>query len=439
MENHKKNSHLSIVILAAGKGTRMHSNTPKVLHKICGKEMLYYSIKESLHLSDDVCVILGFKHADIQDKMQEYFGDKIRFLLQDLQCFPGTGGALKSYQPKYENVLILNGDMPLVRAKELEQFMQHDAEIIMGILKLPNAQGYGRVILEKGSVKGIVEEKDADARNLAISTLNAGVYCLKKQILDSYLPKIKNNNSQREYYLTDIITLACKDCVKISPLFVREDSFKGVNDKLDLACAEEILSHRIKKYWMQQGVRMHLPDTIYIEADVEFHGECILENGVSIYGNSKITQSHIKSHSIIESSIIHNSSIGPLAHLRPQSILDNTHIGNFVEIKNSTLRGVKAGHLSYIGDSEVDVGTNIGAGFITCNYDGKKKYSTKIGKNVFIGSDSQAVAPLIIEDDCIIGAGSTIRRNLKKGEFFLTRGKEIIKEGFFYKFFNKKT
>ncbi|QOQ98554.1 bifunctional UDP-N-acetylglucosamine diphosphorylase/glucosamine-1-phosphate N-acetyltransferase GlmU [Helicobacter winghamensis] len=434
-----ENNALSIVILAAGKGTRMKSSTPKVLHKICGKEMLYYSIKESLRLSDDVCVVLGFENEKIQSKMKEYFGDKIRFLFQDLQNFPGTGGALKTYQPRYEKVLVLNGDMPLIQASELKQFIQIDAEIIMSVLDLPNISGYGRVVISKGEVKEIIEEKDADSKTLALSTLNAGIYCFKAQILDSYISKLNNNNAQKEYYLTDIISLARKDNIKIVPLFVGLEDFKGVNDKLDLANAEEILSRRIKEFWLKQGVIMRLPDTIYIEEGVEFSGECIIENGVSICGNSKIIESHIKAHSVIESSVIVKSDVGPLAHLRPQSVLENTHIGNFVEVKKSTLNGVKAGHLSYIGDSEIESGTNIGAGFITCNYDGKNKHQTKIGKNVFIGSDSQAIAPITIEDDCIVGAGSTIRRNLKKGELFITCGKEIIKEGFFYKFFNKKT
>ncbi|TLD85040.1 bifunctional UDP-N-acetylglucosamine diphosphorylase/glucosamine-1-phosphate N-acetyltransferase GlmU [Helicobacter sp. MIT 11-5569] len=432
------NHSLSIVILAAGKGTRMKSNTPKVLHKICGREMLYYSIKESLKLSDDVCVILGFEQERIAKAMQEYFGDKIRFLIQDLENFPGTGGALKKYTPKHQKVLVLNGDMPLIQASELEQFLHTNSPIVMSVLDLPNVNGYGRVVIQNNEVQEIIEEKDADSKILALSTLNAGIYCFNKEILESYIPKLANNNVQKEYYLTDIIALARKDSVKIAPLFVALENFKGVNDKLDLAKAEEILGNRIKESWLKKGVLMRLPNTIYIEEGVEFVGECILENGVSICGDSKIIESHIKAHSIIESSFVKNSDVGPLAHLRPQSVLENTHIGNFVEVKKSTLNGVKAGHLSYIGDSEVDCGTNIGAGFITCNYDGKGKHKTKIGKNVFIGSDSQAVAPVVIEDDCLIGAGSTIRRNLKKGEFFVTLGKEVIKEGFFYRFFNKK-
>ena len=429
---------LSIVILAAGKGTRMQSQTPKVLHKICGKEMLYYSIKESLKLSDDVSVVLGYKAQEIQEAMEQYFPNTLHFILQDLENYPGTGGALKNYHPKYKKVLVLNGDMPLIQADELKHFLSLESDIIMSILDLPNTKGYGRVKIQNNEVLEIIEEKDASPEILSLSTLNAGVYCFRSEILETYLPKLQNHNAQKEYYLTDIIALSKKDSKSITPLFVELENFKGVNDKADLAHAEEIMGMRIKKSLMQQGVIMHLPQTIYIQEGAKFVGECILENGVSIYGDCEIINSHIKAHSVIESSYIENSDVGPLAHLRPKSILKNTHIGNFVEVKKSTLNGVKAGHLSYLGDCEIDEGTNVGAGFITCNYNGKEKFQTKIGKNVFIGSDSQAVAPIVIEDDCIIGAGSTIREDIKKGSLFLTQGKKIHKENFFYKFFNKK-
>ena len=429
---------LSIVILAAGKGTRMQSQTPKVLHQICGKEMLYYSIKESLKLSDDVSVVLGYKAQEIQEAMEQYFPNTLHFILQDLENYPGTGGALKNYHPKYKKVLVLNGDMPLIQADELKHFLSLDSDVIMSILDLPNTKGYGRVKIQNNEVLEIIEEKDASPEILSLSTLNAGVYCFRSEILETYLPKLQNHNAQKEYYLTDIIALSKKDSKSITPLFVELENFKGVNDKADLAHAEEIMGMRIKKALMQQGVIMHLPQTIYIQEGAKFVGECILENGVSIYGDCEIINSHIKAHSVIESSYIENSNVGPLAHLRPKSILKNTHIGNFVEVKKSTLNGVKAGHLSYLGDCEIDEGTNVGAGFITCNYNGKEKFQTKIGKNVFIGSDSQAVAPIVIEDDCIIGAGSTIREDIKKGSLFLTQGKKIHKENFFYKFFNKK-
>lgn len=432
-------TQLSIVILAAGKGTRMKSQTPKVLHQICGKEMLYYTIRESLKLSNDVSVVLGYEADKIKKSIEKYFLDKINFIFQDTDNYPGTGGALKNYYPKHQKILVLNGDMPLIQSSELQQFLIAKGDIIMSVIDLPNTNGYGRVVIQDNQVQAIIEEKDANPEVLALSTLNAGVYCFQNEILQTYLPKLQNNNAQKEYYLTDIITLAKQDSKNITPLFVELENFKGVNDKADLADAEVILGNRIKKTLMKQGVIMKLPHTIYIEEGVKFKGECIIENGVSLYGDTEIINSHIRSHSVIESSYIENSDVGPMAHLRPQSILKNTHIGNFVEVKKSTLNGIKAGHLSYLGDCKIDEGTNIGAGFITCNYNGKAKFQTKIGKNVFIGSDSQAIAPITIEDNCIIGAGSTIRENVKQGELFLTQGKKIRKEGFFYKFFSKKT
>lgn len=433
-------NNISIVILAAGKGTRMKSNTPKVLHKICGKEMLYYSIREALKISDDVSVILGFESEKIKDSMLQHFNkyeSDLNFFIQDLENYPGTGGALKSYTPKHNKILVLNGDMPLIQASELEEFLKQDSKITMSVINKPNTNGYGRVVIKNNEVQEIIEEKDANKEILSLSTLNAGVYCFNKEILDKYIPMLDNNNNQKEYYLTDVITLAKKDNVAIKPMFVEMQNYKGVNDKIDLSQAETIMCSRIKNKWLKEGVIMHLPDTIYIEDSVIFSGECIIESGVGIYGNSKIINSHIKQNSIIEDSIIEDSDIGPLAHIRPKCNIANTHIGNFVEVKKSELNGIKAGHLSYIGDSQIQEGSNIGAGFITCNYDGKSKHKTIIGKNVFIGSDVQAVAPLTIEDNSIIGAGSTIRSNVKSGELYLTKGEEIRKSGFFYKLFNK--
>ncbi|HIP29088.1 MAG TPA: bifunctional UDP-N-acetylglucosamine diphosphorylase/glucosamine-1-phosphate N-acetyltransferase GlmU, partial [Sulfurovum sp.] len=200
---------------------------------------------------------------------------------------------------------------------------------------------------------------------------------------------------------------------------------------------EEIMQRRIRREWMQAGVSMRLPETIYIDSRATFEGECILENGVSIQGASHIIGSHIKTHSIIEDSHIENSDVGPIGRVRPNSKLINTHIGNFVEVKKSTLNGVKAGHLAYIGDATIEEGTNIGAGMITCNYDGKNKHQTIIGKNVFIGSDTQIVAPVTIEDDVIIAAGTTVNKDVEKGSLVISRIEMKIVKNFFYKFFNK--
>ena len=425
---------LSIIILAAGKGTRMKSTLPKVLHSISGFSMLYYSIKEAKKISDDITVVL-FHQADlVQDSMKEYFSD-IKFVIQDYKNYPGTGGAVMNIETSHDKVLVLNGDMPLVEEEELRLFTQSDSDIVMSVINLENPDGYGRVIIEDDEVQRVVEQKDASSSELLTKSVNAGVYLFKKHILSTYLPKLSNANAQGEYYITDLVELAKNDGFKISPLYVKEENFKGVNSKKDLSDAEVIMQSRIKNSFMEQGVIIRLPDTTYIESEVIIEGESIIENGVSLLGNTKIVNSHIKSNSIVEDSQVVDSSVGPMARVRPASLLTNTHIGNFVEVKKSTLTGVKAGHLSYLGDSEIDDGTNIGAGTITCNYDGKNKYKTKIGKNVFIGSDTQLVAPIAIADDVIIGAGTTVTKDIESGSLVVSRVPMKIVKGFFRKFF----
>ncbi|MDK9694565.1 MAG: bifunctional UDP-N-acetylglucosamine diphosphorylase/glucosamine-1-phosphate N-acetyltransferase GlmU [Sulfurimonas sp.] len=431
-----KNS-ISIVILAAGKGSRMKSPKAKVLHTLCGKGMLYYIIKTSRQISDDVTVVVAHQKGAVMTQVQRYFDD-VHFVVQDAENFPGTGGAMKNIYPKNERVLVLNGDMPLVTPKSLEGFLKNKSEIVMSIFDLQNPDGYGRVIIKDGHVEKIVEQKDASATELKVSTVNAGIYAFSRKILEKYIPLLNNNNAQKEYYLTDIISIARADNVEITPLLVNEEHFKGVNSKKDLSDAETIMQERIKTSLMESGVIMQLPSTIYIEEGVVFEGECIIENGCRITGNSRIINSHIKAHSVVEDSLVKNSDVGPLAHLRPDSNIEDTHIGNFVEVKKSTLKGVKAGHLSYIGDATADEGTNIGAGVITCNYDGIKKHETIIGKNVFIGSDSQLVAPVIIEDDVMIAAGTTVTSGtIQKGSLAISRTKIRTIEDFFYKFFKK--
>ncbi|MFY9094265.1 bifunctional UDP-N-acetylglucosamine diphosphorylase/glucosamine-1-phosphate N-acetyltransferase GlmU, partial [Aliarcobacter butzleri] len=408
----------SIIILAAGAGTRMKSDTPKVLHKISGKPMLYYSIKEALKLSDDITVVLYHQFEKVKAEIEKYFSN-INFVIQDHKNYPGTGGAVMGIVPKYEKVLVLNGDMPLIQASELEKF-DIDATIVMSVLELESADGYGRVIIENGNVKKIVEQKDASEDELKITTANAGIYQFETKFLLENLPKLDNNNAQKEYYITDLVEMAISQGKVLKPLVVNEENFKGVNSKVELADAEVIHQNRIKKEFMKAGVIMRLPDTIYIEEGVEIEGESIIENGVSLLGNAKIINSHIKTNSVVEDSIVKDSDVGPMGRVRPGSELTNTHIGNFVETKKAKLTGVKAGHLSYLGDCSIDEGTNIGCGTITCNYDGVNKHQTIIGKNVFVGSDTQFVAPVNIEDDVLIGAGSTVTGNVKKGELYLT-------------------
>ncbi len=427
---------LSVVILAAGQGTRMKSSKPKVLHEVSGKPMLFHAIDAAQTLSDDITVVLYHQAERIEKEITDHYTD-IHFHLQDAIEFPGTGGAMKGVVFEHGRILILNGDMPLITTQSLQALVSGDADINMSVIEMENSSGYGRVIIDESNVKEIVEEKDCTSEQKMVKTVNAGIYAVKKELLDRYIPALSNANAQSEYYLTDIVKMAVDEGRVVHPVYVKEEEFKGVNSKLDLAEAEVIMQQRIKEKLMMAGVIMRLPETIYIDSRAIFEGECILENGVSIQGVSRIINSHIKTHSIVEDSILENSDIGPMARIRPESKIIDTHIGNFVEVKKSILTGVKAGHLSYIGDATIDEGSNIGAGVITCNYDGKAKYQTVIGKNVFVGSDTQLVAPVIIEDEVIIAAGSTINKNIARGELAISRAPLKRVAGFFDKFFGK--
>ena len=428
---------LSVIILAAGKGSRMKSDKAKVLHPVSGRPMLYHSIKAAKAISDDVTVVVAHQKEEVITTIGALF-DEITFAVQDIENYPGTGGALMQIRPRNEKVLVLNGDMPLVTAAALQGFLEYDGDIIMSIFDLEDPSGYGRVILSDAGVERIVEEKDATEEELDVTHVNAGVYCFRREVLESFLPRLTNHNAQQEYYLTDIIALARGEHRKILPLLIDEEHFKGVNSKADLEAADTIMQRRIKTQWMKAGVTMQLADTIYIEESVVFKGECIVENGARITGASVIESSHVKAHSVVEESTMVRSDCGPMAHLRPGSELVDTHVGNFVETKKAVLNGVKAGHLSYLGDAEVGEGTNIGAGTITCNYDGKAKYKTKIGRNVFIGSDTQIVAPCEIEDDVIVAAGTTVTGpKIASGTLAISRTPLKSVKDFYYKFFRK--
>ena len=427
---------ISVVILAAGQGTRMKSTTPKVLHEISGKSMLFHAIDAAKEISDDITVVLYHQAARIQEQIETHY-EGIHFHMQDAEKYPGTGGAMKGVKTQNERTLILNGDMPLITKDSLLALTSGHADINMSVIKLDNPTGYGRVIIEDEKVLEIVEQKDCNQAQLLTQTVNAGIYAVNTSLLEKYIPALDNNNAQAEYYLTDIVKMAVDEGKTVNPIYVEEEEFKGVNSKLDLAHAEEILQRRIKTEWMKAGITMRLPETIYIDSRATFEGECTLENGVSIQGASHIISSHIKTHSVIEDSHVENSDVGPMGRVRPNSKLIDTHIGNFVEVKKSTLTGVKAGHLAYIGDATIEEGSNIGAGVITCNYDGKNKFQTKIGKNVFIGSDTQLVAPVTIPDDVIIAAGTTVTKDANSGDLVLSRSPQKSIKNFFYKFFGK--
>ncbi len=429
--------HTSIAIMAAGFGTRMKSKKPKVLHEISGFPMLYHIIKEAKLISDDIHVILHHQADLVQEQMNAHF-ENLTYVMQDHNNFPGTGGAIMSVKPKHEKVLVLNGDMPLLEANDMKAFFKEDSQVVMSSFSCIDPTGYGRVIMDAShKVSKIVEHKDASEDELKVKNVNAGVYLFDTNFLQNNLPKLSNNNSQKEYYITDLVSMANQQNIEVKAVDIDEEVFMGVNSKYHLSIAEDIMQRRIKRRFMEAGVTMRLPETIYIESDVEIEGESILESGVSLLNGAKIINSIVKTNSVVEDSMLKNSEIGPMARVRPKSVLIDSKIGNFVEIKKSTLNGVKAGHLSYLGDSEIDTGTNIGCGTITCNYDGKAKYKTIIGKNVFVGSDSQLVAPVVIEDDVIIASGTTVTKNVKKGSLAIARPPLKLLEGFFYKFFGK--
>ncbi|WP_457596772.1 bifunctional UDP-N-acetylglucosamine diphosphorylase/glucosamine-1-phosphate N-acetyltransferase GlmU [Hydrogenimonas sp.] len=425
---------LSVIVLAAGQGTRMKSELPKVLHPISGLPMLHYVLDAAKNLSDDVTVVLFHQHERIREAIAHDFPD-VHIALQDHANYPGTGGAVMNLSFRHDKVLVLNGDMPLVTAEALEPLVREEADIVMSVFDLADPSGYGRVVVEEGEVVAIVEEKDCTPKQKRIKTVNAGVYCFKKEVLERYLPLLSDDNAQKEYYLTDIVSMARREGRHILPVWVEEESFKGVNSRFDLAHAEELMQRRIREKWMRAGVTMHLPETIFIDSRAAFVGECEIDSGVSVLGESLITRSHLKTHTVVEEADIKDSTIGPMARIRPGSVIEASQIGNFVEVKKSRLKGVKAGHLSYLGDAEIDEGTNIGAGTITCNYDGKGKYKTIIGKRVFIGSDTQLVAPVKVEDETIIAAGTTVTKDVPKGALAISRTPLKFVSGFFHRFF----
>nr|WP_207502212.1 bifunctional UDP-N-acetylglucosamine diphosphorylase/glucosamine-1-phosphate N-acetyltransferase GlmU [Campylobacter geochelonis] len=430
-------SEISVIVLAAGFGTRMKSKKAKVLFELCGEPMLVHILKKAYEISDDVSVVLSYQLDEIKKVVLKHFANT-KIYKQDVERFPGTAGALRDVLFNSNKTLIICGDMPLVKTNELIRLTSATADVALGVFEAKNPFGYGRVITKNGEIQKIVEEKDATSEEKLVKSANTGCYCFKSEVLKEILPKISNQNSQNEYYLTDSIKLAKDMGLKCHAVMVDEDNFMGINDKFALSVAEGIMQDEIKENLMKQGVLMRLPKSIYIDSRAKFQGECELQENVSIIGECVIKNSIIKSSSVIEDSVVENSDIGPLAHVRPNCVVKDTHIGNFVELKKANLTGVKAGHLSYLGDCEIGSGTNVGCGTITCNYDGKAKYKTIIGKNVFIGSDSQLVAPVKIEDDVLIAAGSTVTMDAKSGSLVISRVKQVNKDGFYYKFFGDK-
>lgn len=428
---------VSVIVLAAGLGTRMKSQKSKVLFELCGEPMIIHILKKAYEISNDVSVILHYQFDEVKSAVLAHFPNA-KIYKQDHEHFPGTAGGLKEVEIRGAKTLIICGDMPLVKSAELRKLCEGDAEVNLSVFSARDPFGYGRVITRGGEILKIVEQKDASEEEKAVKDANAGCYCFKSEALKQILPQIKPDNAQKEYYLTDAIKIAKDMGLKCAAVWVDEQSFMGINDKFALSVAENLMQNEIKENLMKQGVLMRLPQSIYIDSRAKFIGECELQENVSIIGPCVIESSLIKSGCVIEDSIVKNSDIGPMAHLRPKCEVTGTHIGNFVELKNAKVNKIKAGHLSYLGDCEIDEGSNIGCGTITCNYDGKKKYKTIIGKNVFIGSDTQLVAPVRIADDVIIAAGTTVTSDVPSGALAISRSKQINKDGFFHKFFRSE-
>ncbi|MBM6874074.1 bifunctional UDP-N-acetylglucosamine diphosphorylase/glucosamine-1-phosphate N-acetyltransferase GlmU [Fusobacterium mortiferum] len=442
---------LKTLILAAGKGTRMKSDMPKVIHKVNGVPMITKIIDTLSGLNpEENILILGHK----KEEVLKVVGENCDYVLQTEQL--GTGHAVIQAKEKLEgydgDVMILCGDTPLLRESTLKSLYEYHKEsgavttILTSIYE--NPFGYGRIVKEDGLVKAIVEEKEASEEIKKIKEVNAGVYCFNSKELFKALDKIDNNNEKGEYYLTDVIGIQVSENKKVQS-FILEDKMEilGVNSKVELTQAGKVLRDRKNRELMEEGVILIDPETTYVEESVKVGRDTVLYPGVvlqgktvigencEIIGNSRIIDSVLGNNIRVESSVIEESiledgvTMGPFAHIRPKSLLkEKVHIGNFVEVKKSTLeKGVKAGHLTYLGDAQVGENTNIGAGTITCNYDGVNKFKTVIGKDAFIGSDSMLVAPVNIGEKALIGAGSVITKDVPSNSLAVSRSKQIIK------------
>ena len=442
---------LKTLILAAGKGTRMKSDMPKVIHKVNGVPMITKIIDTLSGLNpEENILILGHK----KEEVLKVVGENCDYVLQTEQL--GTGHAVIQAKEKLEgydgDVMILCGDTPLLRESTLKSLYDYHKEsgavttILTSIYE--NPFGYGRIVKEDGLVKAIVEEKETSEEIKKIKEVNAGVYCFNSKELFKALDKIDNNNEKGEYYLTDVIGIQVSENKKVQS-FILEDKMEilGVNSKVELTQAGKVLRDRKNRELMEEGVILIDPETTYVEESVKVGRDTVLYPGVvlqgktvigencEIIGNSRIIDSVLGNNIRVESSVIEESiledgvTMGPFAHIRPKSLLkEKVHIGNFVEVKKSTLeKGVKAGHLTYLGDAQVGENTNIGAGTITCNYDGVNKFKTVIGKDAFIGSDSMLVAPVNIGEKALIGAGSVITKDVPSNSLAVSRSKQIIK------------
>ncbi|WP_407306588.1 bifunctional UDP-N-acetylglucosamine diphosphorylase/glucosamine-1-phosphate N-acetyltransferase GlmU [Acinetobacter sp.] len=443
----------SVIILAAGKGTRMRSSLPKVLQPLAGRPLLGHVIETAKKLNaENIITIYG--HGG--DKVQQAFEqENVQWVEQKEQL--GTGHAVKVTLPVLPNdgiSLILSGDVPCITQETLEKLLAVSRETGIGLvtLTLNDATGYGRIVRENGKIQAIIEHKDATDEQRQIKEINTGIYAVSNAKLHQWLPKLSNDNAQGEYYLTDIVAMAITDGLEVASVKPgRAFEVEGVNDRVQLAALErEFQSDQAKKL-MQQGIHLMDPArfdlrgnlkfgqdvridiNVIIEGDCEFGDHVEIGAGCVIKNTTIASGTKVQPYSIFDNAIVgEKAQIGPFARLRPGAKLANeVHIGNFVEVKNSSIGlGSKANHFTYLGDAEVGSGSNIGAGTITCNYDGANKFKTIIGDSAFIGSNSSLVAPVSIGNGATVGAGSVITHDVAENSLAFERSKQVAKENY---------
>lgn len=437
---------LNIVILAAGKGTRMHSNKPKVLHEIGGKPILAHVIDCAKALNpQQIIVVYGYGGEIVREAFAH---ENLVWVNQAEQL--GTGHAVQQAAPHLNddaNTLIMLGDVPLVDVDACKKLIaQANQQLAILSFNKTDPTGYGRIVRSNHLVTAIVEHKDATDAQRQITEVNTGIMAMPNMHLKKWLSRLSNHNAQGEYYLTDIVALAVKDNVDvIAEMTADEWSVTGINSKVDLSQIERVYQQRVAQSLLQQGVtladpsRLDVRGTLHCGKDVEIDVNCVFEGNVTLGDNVKIAANcvikntdiaagtQIAAFTHMDDTVIgENSRIGPYARLRPGTTLSaNTHVGNFVELKNAQVDiGSKINHLSYVGDSTVGKSVNIGAGTITCNYDGANKFRTVIEDGAFIGSDSQLVAPVTIGKNATIAAGSTITKDAPADALTFCRAKE---------------
>ena len=433
-----QNKTFSFIILAAGKGTRMKSTKPKVLHEVAGKPIISHIIDKILSIRnnisiDRISVVLGKQSREIKYYIENNYKD-IDIIIQNNQL--GTADAVLATKSTFKNykgkLIILCGDTPLITSKLLLDLRKLSKNFRLGLsgFKTINPKGYGRIVLDKSNhVSAIIEENDTNNFQKKIDLCNSGMYVSESKLLYSLLAKVKFNSKNKEMYLTDIIYIANKDNIKIGITYNKEVESLGVNDRKGLAMAEKEMQNILREKAMKNGVTLISPETVFFSIDTKISKDVQIGPNVVFGPRVKIGEGvRIEAFCHLEGVTINkNCTIGPFARLRPGTILEeSSKIGNFVEVKKSKIKkGAKVNHLSYVGDADVGSNVNIGAGVITCNYDGVNKNKTTIGNNSFVGSNVSLVAPLKVGSNALIGAGSVITKDVSNNMLAVERNKQV--------------